>query len=122
MKRKVHWFCKLSGHEIEIGNATKWASACPDGPLRVPCDPPVPLLAPGRCTPRLPRSYRRVAPPHQFAAPSAHGALKAYVANVCVKCFKYFKGMLQVFYMDVAYVAMTIQVCCNCLFKMFHLF
>jgi hypothetical protein len=39
------------------------------------------------------------------------------------KCFRYFSGMLQVFYMnvvkvdrDVAYVAMAINVCCKCLF------
>jgi hypothetical protein len=30
--------------------------------------------------------------------------------------------MLQVFYLDVVYVALTINVCCKCMFQMFHLF
>jgi hypothetical protein len=33
-----------------------------------------------------------------------------------------FKRMLQVFYLDVAYVALAIHVCCKCMFQMFHLF
>jgi hypothetical protein len=51
--------------------------------------------------------------------------LKTYVANICFECFK---GMLQVFRIDVAkldrdvaYVAMIVHVCCKLLFKMFHL-
>jgi hypothetical protein len=54
--------------------------------------------------------------------------LKEHVANVCFKCFRYFRGILQVFYIDVAkvdrdvaYVAMVVYVCCKCLFLMFHL-
>jgi hypothetical protein len=31
--------------------------------------------------------------------------LYTYVASVCLKCFIYFKRMLQVFYLDVAYVS-----------------
>jgi hypothetical protein len=51
-----------------------------------------------------------------------------HVANVCFKCFRYFRGMLQTFYMnvakvdrDVAYVAMVVHVCYKLLF-LFHLF
>jgi hypothetical protein len=54
--------------------------------------------------------------------------LKAHVASACCKCFRYFRDMLQVFYMniakvdrDVAYVAMVVQVWHKCLFPMFHL-
>jgi hypothetical protein len=49
-------------------------------------------------------------------------ALKAHVASVCFKCFRYFRGMLQVFHTDiakvdqnVACVAMIVHVCCKCL-------
>ena len=38
------------------------------------------------------------------------------------KCFSCFKCMLQVFYLDVAYVALAIHVCCKCMFQMFQLF
>jgi len=48
--------------------------------------------------------------------------LYTYVASVCFKCFSYFKHMLQVFYLDVAYVAMAIHVCWKCMFQMFQLF
>jgi hypothetical protein len=55
--------------------------------------------------------------------------LLPYVANVCFKCFRYFRGMLQVFRMDVAkvdrevaYVASVSDACCKRLFEMFHLF
>jgi hypothetical protein len=50
--------------------------------------------------------------------------LQTYVS----KCFRCFRGMLQVFQMDiakvdrdVAYVAMVVHVCCKSLFLMFHL-
>jgi hypothetical protein len=53
-------------------------------------------------------------------------ALKEHVANVCFECFK---GMLQVFYIDiakvdrdVAYVAMVVHVYCKGLLLVFHLF
>jgi hypothetical protein len=49
-------------------------------------------------------------------------------ANVASLCFECFRGMLQVFHMDVAkvdhgvsYVAMVIHVCYKCLLQMFHL-
>jgi hypothetical protein len=52
-----------------------------------------------------------------------------YVANVCFRCFSRFKGMLQLFLMDVAkvdwdvaYVASVSETCCKRMFKMFHLF
>jgi hypothetical protein len=40
--------------------------------------------------------------------------------NTYFKCFRCFIGMLQVFHMNVAYVAMVIHVCCKLLFSMFH--
>jgi hypothetical protein len=62
-------------------------------------------------------------------APFLPRMLQAYVASVCFKCFRCFICMLQVFYVDVAkvdrdvaYVAMTIHVCCKRLFQMFQLF
>ena len=52
-----------------------------------------------------------------------------HVASVHLKCFRYFRGMFQVFHTDVAnidrdvpYVAMVVHVCCNRLSSMFHLF
>jgi hypothetical protein len=45
--------------------------------------------------------------------------LYIYVANVCSKCFTCFRLMLQVFHLDVAYV---LDICCKCLFNMFHYF
>ena len=48
--------------------------------------------------------------------------LYTYVTSVGFKCFSYFKRMLQGFYLDVAYVAMAIHVCCKCIFQMFQLF
>ena len=41
------------------------------------------------------------------------------VTSVCFKCFSCFKCMLQVFHLDVAYVAMAIHVYCNSVFEMF---
>jgi hypothetical protein len=56
-------------------------------------------------------------------------ALKLYVASVYFKCFRCFRGMLQVFYMgiaivdrDVAHVAIVVYICCKRLFQLFHLF
>jgi hypothetical protein len=55
-------------------------------------------------------------------------ALKAYVASVCFKCFRYFRGMLQLSYADVAkvdwdvaHIIIVVHVCCKLLFSMFHL-
>jgi hypothetical protein len=55
--------------------------------------------------------------------------MKAHVAGIYFKCFICFRGMLQVFHMDVskvyrdvAHVAMIVHVCCKRLFQMFHLF
>ena len=62
--------------------------------------------------------------------------LKEHVANVCFKCFRYFKGKLQVFYIDVAkvdrdvakldrnvaHIAIAIHICFKCMFQMFYLF
>jgi hypothetical protein len=45
-----------------------------------------------------------------------------YIATVCFKCFGYSKRMLQVFYLDIAYVAVVIHVCCKCMFQKFYLF
>jgi hypothetical protein len=51
--------------------------------------------------------------------------LQVYISNI----LDVFKGMLQVFHMDVAkvdwvvaYVKMVVHVCCKLLFLMFHLF
>jgi hypothetical protein len=44
------------------------------------------------------------------------------VASVCIKCFSCFRCMLQVFHLDVAYVAVAIHVCWNRVFQMFQLF
>jgi hypothetical protein len=44
------------------------------------------------------------------------------IARVCFKCFICFKHMLQVFYQDIAYVAVAIHICCKCVFQMFQLF
>ena len=56
-------------------------------------------------------------------------ALKAHVAGVYFKCFRCFRGMLQVFHIDVskvdhdvAHVAMVVYVCCKRLLQMFYLF
>jgi hypothetical protein len=56
-------------------------------------------------------------------------ALKAHVARVCFNYFRCFRGMLQVFYMDVAkiywdvaHVAMVVHICHKHLFQIFHLF
>jgi hypothetical protein len=55
--------------------------------------------------------------------------LEANVAGIYFKCFKCFRGMLQVFHMDIAkvdrdvsYVAIVVHVCYERLFQMFHLF
>jgi hypothetical protein len=47
--------------------------------------------------------------------------LYMYVVSVCSKCFTYFKYMLQVFYLDVAYVVVVIHICCKRVFQLFHL-
>jgi hypothetical protein len=39
--------------------------------------------------------------------------LYTYVASVCSKCFNCFRLMLQVFYLDVAYVTVAIHICCK---------
>jgi hypothetical protein len=36
-----------------------------------------------------------------------------YVTSVCSKCFICFRRMLQVFYLDVAYVGVSIYICCK---------
>jgi hypothetical protein len=53
---------------------------------------------------------------------------KTHVASVCLKCFGCFRGISQVFQMNVtkvdrnvAYVAMVVHVCCKDLFLMFYL-
>jgi hypothetical protein len=42
-----------------------------------------------------------------------------YVASVC---FSFFKSMLQVYFLDVAYVAVAVHICCTGMFQMFHMF
>jgi hypothetical protein len=55
--------------------------------------------------------------------------LSTYVPSVCSKCFtcfrlccKRFIWMLHMFYVDDAYVAVAIHVCCKCMFQIFYLF
>jgi hypothetical protein len=48
--------------------------------------------------------------------------LYTYVVSVCLKCFSRFRTMLQVFYLDVSYVAGAIHICCTSMFQMFHMF
>jgi hypothetical protein len=43
--------------------------------------------------------------------------LYAYVISVCSKCFTYFRHMLQVFYLNVTYVAVAIHICCKRMFQ-----
>jgi hypothetical protein len=47
--------------------------------------------------------------------------LYTYVANIYPKCFIYFRRM-QMFYLDVAYVAVAIHICCKRMLQTFHLF
>jgi hypothetical protein len=42
--------------------------------------------------------------------------LYMYVASAHFRCLSCFKPMLQVFYLDIAHVTVTIQVCCKCMF------
>jgi hypothetical protein len=42
--------------------------------------------------------------------------LEMYVSNVCFKWFSYFRHILQVFYLDIAYVAVAIHICCKRMF------
>ena len=44
--------------------------------------------------------------------------LQVYVLNV----FSCFKHMLQVFYLNVAYVAVATHICCKRMFQILHLF
>ena len=48
--------------------------------------------------------------------------LYTYAVRVCSKCFICFRRMLQVFYLDVAFVANVSEACCKRLFKLFDLF
>jgi hypothetical protein len=41
---------------------------------------------------------------------------------ICFKSFSSFKRTSQVFHLDVAYVPVTIHLCCNCVFEMYQLF
>jgi hypothetical protein len=48
--------------------------------------------------------------------------LYTYVASIYPKYFICFRRMLQVFYLDVTYLAVAMQVCCKRILQMFHLF
>jgi hypothetical protein len=105
----------------------------------------------GRCVPTLPCCCRVPIPrrlpsrakPDDASDGGGGGALRyrlrprrleshspsSLMLQVHFKCFKCFVGMFQVFHVDVAkldwgvaYVAMIVLVCYNCLFPMFHLF
>jgi hypothetical protein len=70
--------------------------------------------------------------PPQRPELTSSGLPLPYIANVCFKCFRYFKGMMQLLHMNVAkvyrdvahvaYLASVTEVCCKRLFKMFYLF
>jgi hypothetical protein len=45
-----------------------------------------------------------------------------YTRVITTVCFSCFKRMLQVFHLDVVYVAVAIRICCKCVFQMFQLF
>jgi hypothetical protein len=45
--------------------------------------------------------------------------LYTYIVNVC---FKFFVCMLQLFYLDIAYIAVAIHVFCKCISKYFICF
>ena len=47
------------------------------------------------------------------------GCFQTHVASVCFSCFR---RILQIIYLDVAFVAVTIHICCKYMFRMFHLF
>jgi hypothetical protein len=82
-----------------------------------------PLEGHGHCQ----RHGRRDARPQQGDV-----AMKAHVGSICFKYFRCFRGMLQLFHMDVAKVDRRWFTCCKCskacckcfrgLFEMFHLF
>jgi hypothetical protein len=62
------------------------------------------------------------------ALPDCYVLMKAHVASVCFEYFRCFRGILQVFQMDVAkvdwditYVTMVVYVCYKGLLPMFHL-
>jgi hypothetical protein len=102
------------------------------------------VLAPARCAlcavprpPRAPRCYRhRRSPPEGCGRCRCHGycdarplqgdaAIKAHVASVCFKCFRYFRGVLQLFHMNVAKVdrgCCTCYICCKCFRGMLQVF
>jgi hypothetical protein len=48
--------------------------------------------------------------------------LYTYALSVCFKYFCYFRRMLQVFYLDVTYVAVIIHIFLKRIFQLFHLF
>jgi hypothetical protein len=51
-------------------------------------------------------------------------AMEAHVASVCFKCFKRFRGMLQLFHMDVAKVDQGCCTYCKCfrgILQLFHM-
>jgi hypothetical protein len=48
--------------------------------------------------------------------------LYTYVASAYSKCFICIRHMMQVFYLDVSYVAVAIHICCKRMLQMFHLF
>jgi hypothetical protein len=101
-----------------------WCSCC------------TPQVDPGRAKARHPRARPvlvglacRRSPPAPTPRPKSTGPSPLpYVVNVCFKCFRYFRGMLQVFHIDVTkvdrgvvYVASVLEACCKRLFKIFHL-
>jgi hypothetical protein len=82
------------------------------------------LGAAGRCKAAPPSSAAMGRTGRSPLCSASHGRrVKTHVASVYFKCFRYFRGMLQVFQMDRYYKNRS--GCCICyklLFSMFHLF
>jgi hypothetical protein len=112
----------------------------PSSPRHAP-SPAAPAPAPAHCMPcprcyalwLVPRARWGAAIPHQKVVPAidAMAAAMRDLSNEMLRwiaCCKRFRGMLQLFYMDIAKVdqeCCTCCICCKCfrgLFKMFHLF
>jgi hypothetical protein len=50
------------------------------------------------------------------------GGYTHILQSVCSKCFIRFRCMLQVFYLDIAYVVAALHICCMCMFQIFQMY
>jgi len=100
---------RFLGHWLATEGATRVLA--PDNANRAGPWRGTPLASPPATAAAI--RYRRRRRPHRDAS---------HAASICFKWFSYFRGTLQVFRMDVAYVAMVVHVCCKRLLSTFHLF